>query len=766
MPEEIDIASPIFETDSTSNKMVENEMKNKERRDSDTTVMEKKDEKEEEEDTNDADTSVYLEGSNRKTGTTSQNTQSVGEGVIIQDTNGTQMGDADRSRREVRSMEYPRENLTVNNKKKGIRRRKFSLPFFGKISSKLSNKFFETEPEIRGEDGQIADNYFKKRERLLGKFFGDELNQEEIANMLRRSESTWFLEPEYDKLDISFDMDGNVNGGTWDALIEYLTPPGKIREDFNYAFMITFRVFADGKLLTEALIRRHNIVPPGSLDEVQLKIWVEKKQIPVKIKVFQTLIGWLEHFWVDEEDFECLPRIQSHLCEIVDESFVSTKQCQKYINKIDKMLERKFEENRYKEEQEQEMRRAQKFRKASLVSSSSNASREPGSENEQLQLYSSDFSDDSSTDAEDSDVAELLRVTIGIDLSFEAYKHLSHIAQVDPSDVASQLTILQSECYCRISPIELLRNEFGKKIGSKAINVKQMSTWSNQISRWVAVLVLHESSPEKRARVIKYFLELAKECLRIKNYDAVMAVQGALNSSAVLRLKRTWALLSKRSQDIARKLQAATDPSRNYARYRAVIRKSKPPLLPFLGLYLTDLTFICDGNPDMRRRKIVSEAYKPIEDSASPESTQASATPEPTNGVSPTTSYHDTIRLTTPVLPKLKSLSPMPSSKPAPKPKPKPVPLELKNVCASSPSTDDIDIRSKAILINFDKHFKVAKIIAEIQKYQIPYSGNFTMAIPGLQKYILRQISYWDKENYDDNKLYDLSLKVEPRAAF
>ncbi|OMJ27706.1 hypothetical protein AYI69_g2852 [Smittium culicis] len=52
----------------------------------------------------------------------------------------------------------------------------------------------------------------------------------------------------------------------------------------------------------------------------------------------------------------------------------------------------------------------------------------------------------------------------------------------------------------------------------------------------------------------------------------------------------------------------------------------------------------------------------------------------------------------------------------------------------------------------------------EIQKYQIAYSGNFTMAIPGLQRYILNQIEYWDKENYDDDKLYNLSLEREPRA--
>ncbi|PVU91076.1 hypothetical protein BB559_004289 [Furculomyces boomerangus] len=587
-----------------------------------------------------------------------------------------------KERENKQNNKYVRLDGFSSDLRKG--KKKFSVPFlygsnalFKSDSSKNKNTFNKNPMIKSGKAVPLG-----KSDKLLGKFFGDDIDRSEMKRFVKRSEKLWFLEPDYDKFDLSFDMEGKVNGGTWNSLIEYLTPPGKIREDFNRAFMLTFRVFANGKLLTEALIKRYYIEEPLNLTESQRKIWHEKKQKPVQLKVFNIFLEWFENYWYTDEDKECLPRILQFFNEIKDNSHISSKECKKAINRIEKTLEEALGlnyENHFDPE-DREVSQAQ--RRVSNISLQS----ERGSgllDYDEFDESNGDTAVDREKKIDDADIAELLRVTIGVDLSFEAYKHLSHIAQIDPEDVASQLTILQSECYCKILPVELIRSEFSRKSGSKAYHVKQMSTWSNQISRWVAALILYEKTPEKRSRVIKYFLELALECLRLKNYDAVMAIQGALNSSAILRLKRTWNLLPRKSEGIIKKLQIATDPSKNYAQYRSVLRKSSPPLLPFLGLYLTDLTFICDGNPDMRHIKTASK---------------------------------------------------------------------------------DIDIRQKDILINFDKHYKVAQIITQIQKYQIAYSGNFTMAIPGLQKYILNQIEYWGKENYDDDKLYNLSLEREPRA--
>lgn len=58
--------------------------------------------------------------------------------------------------------------------------------------------------------------------------------------------------------------------------------------------------------------------------------------------------------------------------------------------------------------------------------------------------------------------------------------------------------------------------------------------------------------------------------------------------------------MSAKTKAVFETLKKATDHSRNYADYRAALKRATLPVLPFLGLFLTDLTFTDDGNPDMR----------------------------------------------------------------------------------------------------------------------------------------------------------------------
>lgn len=48
-----------------------------------------------------------------------------------------------------------------------------------------------------------------------------------------------------------------------------------------------------------------------------------------------------------------------------------------------------------------------------------------------------------------------------------------------------------------------------------------------------------------------------------------------------------------------RKLMGA---NRNFTEYRLIVHSVNPPCIPFLGIYLQDLTFIEDGNPDYLRK--------------------------------------------------------------------------------------------------------------------------------------------------------------------
>ena len=72
----------------------------------------------------------------------------------------------------------------------------------------------------------------------------------------------------------------------------------------------------------------------------------------------------------------------------------------------------------------------------------------------------------------------------------------------------------------------------------------------------------------------------------------------SLLSSPIYRLKKTFAALPKASQTAFYDIQKLMDPYGSYSHYRTAISSTNPPAIPFLGIIMQDVTFICDGNPD------------------------------------------------------------------------------------------------------------------------------------------------------------------------
>jgi RasGEF domain len=82
------------------------------------------------------------------------------------------------------------------------------------------------------------------------------------------------------------------------------------------------------------------------------------------------------------------------------------------------------------------------------------------------------------------------------------------------------------------------------------------------------------------------------------NTHTLAAFVGALQSSAIHRLKRTWTLLPGETLEYWDRLLELVRPDGSFTIMRSYLSKVNPPLIPHLGMYLSDLTFIEDGNPD------------------------------------------------------------------------------------------------------------------------------------------------------------------------
>jgi son of sevenless-like protein len=172
------------------------------------------------------------------------------------------------------------------------------------------------------------------------------------------------------------------------------------------------------------------------------------------------------------------------------------------------------------------------------------------------------------------------------------------------------LTLMDAAMYNRIKPVECLQKAWSDLSDpTKAANIKAVIKHSNQVSNWVKVAILHESkSPKARASIIKFFIQTAERCLALHNFSTVAAIVAGLESSLIIRLKRTFELLSPKTQAAFQIVSKAVDPDKNFTAYRDQLARLNPPSVPFLGVYLTFLTFIEDGNPNFLsgERKLIN----------------------------------------------------------------------------------------------------------------------------------------------------------------
>ena len=82
----------------------------------------------------------------------------------------------------------------------------------------------------------------------------------------------------------------------------------------------------------------------------------------------------------------------------------------------------------------------------------------------------------------------------------------------------------------------------------------------------------------------------------MKNYNSVTEVIFALSSPSLHRLKRTWRSVSAPYRDMHGALHLMSSRDQGYKNLRSLHRDIGSPGIPYVGLYLTDLTFISDGN--------------------------------------------------------------------------------------------------------------------------------------------------------------------------
>ncbi len=174
------------------------------------------------------------------------------------------------------------------------------------------------------------------------------------------------------------------------------------------------------------------------------------------------------------------------------------------------------------------------------------------------------------------------------------------VLDLAPLELARQITLVQHGLFAQIDARELLQDAWtGPEGATKASHVCACISNFNHLCGWISSLIVTTPPMIPRIALIHRFIDVAKCCLDLQNYNGAMAILGGLLSNPVHRLKEDWEAVPRDSQEIFAELRGLFATTGNFKAYRAAISACTAPAVPYLGLSLQDLTFL-ETNKDVK----------------------------------------------------------------------------------------------------------------------------------------------------------------------
>ncbi len=172
--------------------------------------------------------------------------------------------------------------------------------------------------------------------------------------------------------------------------------------------------------------------------------------------------------------------------------------------------------------------------------------------------------------------------------------HSLSLLVLDSVEVARQMSLRSFSLFELISPREWLNTSH-----VDSDHISHMSKDFNFLANFFAEAILDSSDVNVRADVIARSIMIAEASLKMRNFHTYMAILCSLNSAAISRLQKTWKVFKKNKEVYLKylELEALGEMDNNFQNLREVCQITPDiPSIPYLGLFLSDITFIIDGN--------------------------------------------------------------------------------------------------------------------------------------------------------------------------
>ncbi|XP_061738340.1 ral guanine nucleotide dissociation stimulator-like 2 isoform X1 [Nerophis ophidion] len=180
--------------------------------------------------------------------------------------------------------------------------------------------------------------------------------------------------------------------------------------------------------------------------------------------------------------------------------------------------------------------------------------------------------------------------------------------------IAEQLTRIETELFVRLVPYHCLGSSWSQRdkkgregaCWSVRATVRQFNRLANAVL--ASCLWPTRLRSQQRARLLEKWISVAEACRARKNFSSLYAIVSALQSNPIHRLRRTWQETDKEATRKYEELSEIFSDKDNYSQSRELLkeegtskftnldkrlsRSSAQGTVPYLGIFLTDLTML------------------------------------------------------------------------------------------------------------------------------------------------------------------------------
>jgi len=450
-----------------------------------------------------------------------------------------------------------------------------------------------------------------------------------------------WAEPPDNPMNIVIDAELGVKAANLNKLVERLTMVDNQDIVLQKTFITTYRSFTTPEKLFRKLRQRYAMkvphLPPSVSREEYHKLFV----MPVQLRIINVLKQWMEMSFFDFSD-QLIEKIRTFInTDLVNDNHTT------FSRQLNNLLAKQLEERQAEQrEQQLEQERINAHDGSNAAKDSWRTSRrgllpisvtgDPQQQQRgsppQQQAPPGGSATTAPSGAQQQQLQPIqVRRTAGtrvvapgiaaVAASFTVVPNQTDESVVPASalgifayhaeEIARQMTFVDFHYFRQIRPVELLNQSWSKK-KELAPNVTMMIKRFNDVSLWVTSLILSQKTPDARVCVWVKLVEIGDALLRMNNFNTLLAFLSAFNKAAIFRLRMTKEALPASFRQWFDTQMKLMNPDGAYHHYRDALHTADPPCLPYLGVYLTDLTFIEDGNKDFlnglinfRKRQLV-----------------------------------------------------------------------------------------------------------------------------------------------------------------